>query len=68
MTGDELTPKDVAREFNVSTSTVRRWDRPGWLRPTRILPGSRHRRYSRQDVDAFRKLYDEGLLDGEHTA
>lgn len=62
MQGDELTPQDVAREFNVSTSTVRRWDKRGLLKPTRTLPGSKHRRYSREDVDVFRERHGDGLL------
>jgi excisionase family DNA binding protein len=57
---DELTPTEVAREFNVSPATVRRWEKSGVLPPTRRLPGSGHRRYSRADVEALKaKLNDQ---------
>jgi hypothetical protein len=67
MASDELTPSDVAREFNVSPTTVRRWDKRGWLKPTHLLPGSRHRRYSRADVEAFKKRVAEGAFDETST-
>lgn len=51
---DELTPSQVAKEFNVSPATVRRWEKAGVLTPSRRLPGSRHRRYSRASVDKLR--------------
>lgn len=54
MTDTELTPVEVAREFNVHPSTVRRWEAAGILTPTRRLPGSKHRRYSRDAVDALK--------------
>jgi excisionase family DNA binding protein len=54
MGADELTPAEVAREFNVSPATVRRWEESGVLAPTRRLPGSGHRRYSRAAVDALK--------------
>lgn len=57
---DEMTPTEVAREFNVSPSTVRRWENNGLLVPTRRLPGSRHRRYSRQAVEALKATLEEG--------
>ena len=52
--GSELTPAEVAREFKVSPATVRRWEESGLLKPTRRLPGSRHRRYSRESVNTFK--------------
>ncbi|MEV5819370.1 helix-turn-helix domain-containing protein [Micromonospora haikouensis] len=55
---DELTPSEVAAEFNVSPATVRRWEKAGVLAPTRRLPGSKHRRYSRAAVDALKKTLD----------
>ncbi len=51
--GNELTPAEVAGEFNVSPATVRRWEKSGILAPTRRMPRSGHRRYSRADVDAL---------------
>lgn len=59
--GEELTPVEVAREFKVSPATVRRWEERGLLAKARRLPGSKHRRYSRESVDALkRKLSEEG--------
>jgi DNA-binding transcriptional MerR regulator len=55
MANSELTPVEVAREFRVSPSTVRRWEAAGVLTPDRRLPGSKHRRYSRAAVDALKK-------------
>jgi DNA-binding transcriptional MerR regulator len=55
MSNAELTPTEVAREFRVSPSTVRRWEASGILTPERRLPGSKHRRYSRAAVDALKK-------------
>ena len=55
MTNTELTPVEVAREFNVHPSTVRRWEAAGILTPARRLPGSQHRRYSRKAVAALKE-------------
>ncbi len=61
---DELTPSEVAAEFNVSASTVRRWERDGILPPTRRLPGSKHRRYSKAAVEELKaKLNDPARED-----
>lgn len=59
MAGDELTPSEVATELDVSPATVRRWEARGILKPSRRLPGSRHRRYSREAVDALKKQIAE---------
>lgn len=56
---EELTPSQVARELRTSASTVRRWEGKGWLVPRRT-PGGRHRRYSRADVEEFKRRYEEG--------
>jgi len=56
---DELTPTEVAREFNVSPATVRRWEKSGILVPSRRLPGSKHRRYSRSAVEALKREQDQ---------
>jgi len=60
----ELTPAQVAKEFQVSPSMVRRWGQKGWLPPTRRLIGSGYRRYSRVDVERFRKRMEAGEFDG----
>lgn len=57
---DELTPGEVAQEFNVSPATIRRWEAAGILAPSRRLPGSRHRRYSRASVDALKRRLQSG--------
>ena len=56
---DEMTPAEVAREFEVSPATVRRWEAAGILAPTRRLPGSKHRRYSKAAVEALKKRLAE---------
>lgn len=60
MTNTELTPVEVAREFNVHPSTVRRWEAAGILKPARRLPGSQHRRYSREAVDGLKAALEQG--------
>lgn len=59
----ELSPAQVAREFKVSPATVRRWEKSGILKPTRRLPGSNYRRYSRQAVDELHRKIRAGELD-----
>ncbi|QKW15449.1 MerR family transcriptional regulator [Verrucosispora sp. NA02020] len=66
---DELTPTEVARELRVSPSTVRRWEETGILKPSRRLPGSGHRRYSRSSVDALKRdLAAAGQYDPEESS
>lgn len=61
MGADELTPAQVAKEFDVSPATVRRWEAAGVLAPSRRLPGSKHRRYTKAAVEALKKkLAEEG--------
>lgn len=63
---EELTPTEVARELKVSPSTVRRWEESDVLKPSRRLPHSGHRRYSRAAVDALKKkLAGTGEYDPE---
>lgn len=50
-TGPLLTPRDVAKLFNVDPKTVTRWANAGKL-PFVLTPGG-HRRFFRRDVDAF---------------
>lgn len=59
----ELSPADVAKELNVSPSTVRRWSKKGLLKPTRVLPGSNYHRYSRETVDEFRRRLEAGEVE-----
>lgn len=59
-TPNEMSPVQVAREFNVSAATVRRWEEAGILAPSRRLPGSGYRRYNPADVDALKKRIADG--------
>ncbi len=59
MPDEELTPAKVAREMGVSASTVRRWEANGVLVPTRRLPGSGYRRYSRVAVEDLKRRLEE---------
>jgi hypothetical protein len=62
---DELTPTEVAREFNVSPATVRRWEDANILKPSRRLPGKHgHRRYSRASVEALKQRLAAPESDG----
>jgi excisionase family DNA binding protein len=60
---DELTPAEVARELGVSPSTVRRYEERGIIGPSRRLPGSRHRRYARADVERAKERIAAGEFD-----
>ena len=62
MGAGELTPSQAAEELGVSASTVRRWGIKGILVPSRVLPGSRHRRYSQESVDALKKKLEDGTF------
>lgn len=44
-----MTIREAAALLNVHLSTVRRWEKSGWLVSTRVGPRG-HRRYSRQAV------------------
>lgn len=61
----ELSPREVGEVLNVSTSTVRRWGKSGVFKPTRILPGSNYFRYSRADVEEFRRRLERGEIDAK---
>jgi excisionase family DNA binding protein len=65
---DELTPGEVAQELGVSAPTVRRWEQRGVLKPSRKLPGSNHRRYSRADVEALKKTMRASEDDASSTS
>lgn len=47
----DMTVGQVAKFCGVSADTVRRWEERGVLSPSRRLPGSGHRRYSKRDVE-----------------
>jgi DNA-binding transcriptional MerR regulator len=64
----ELSPIAVAREFGVSTSTVRRWEESGILVPTRRLPGSKFRRYSRKAVDDLKRRIEQPSVQNDQVA
>ncbi len=40
---------EVAREFGVSTQTIRNWTKEGYLSEVRTIGG--HRRYCRKEID-----------------
>lgn len=63
--GDELSPAEAGEILGVSASTVRRYEIRGLLAPSRRLPGSRHRRYKRAEVQELKRKIDEGELDAE---
>lgn len=42
---------DVARLFGVSTQTVYRWERRGWITPIRLPSGDR--RFSLREIEAL---------------
>lgn len=62
-TDEELTPSEVANELNVSASTVRRYEDMGIIKPTRRLPRSGHRRYSRAAVEEAKRRIAAGEFD-----
>jgi len=62
MAAGELTPSQAAAELGVSASTVRRWGDKGILKPSRVLPGSRHRRYSQESVNALKTKLEDGTF------
>jgi DNA-binding transcriptional MerR regulator len=61
----ELSPREVAEELNVSTSTVRRWAKRGIFKPTRVLPVSNYHRYSRKAVEDFRQRLERGEIEAK---
>ncbi len=65
MINRELTPIQVARLFDVSPQTVRRWERRGFLAPRRRLPDSKIRRYDYDEVMSALALWREAVDKGE---
>jgi hypothetical protein len=63
--GEELTPAEAAAILGVSPATVRRYEKRDILKPSRRLPGSRHRRYSRAAVNELKRKIDAGELDAD---
>lgn len=59
-----ITIGEVARRFNVTVKTVRRWDKPGLL-PAVRTPGGQ-RRYRTSDVEAFIGSQPGADEDDEH--
>ncbi len=63
-----MTPAQVAREFKVSAQTVRRWEERAMLKPTRRIPRSNYRRYSREDIERFKRRLEAGEFDEKISA
>ena len=51
----ELTVRETARRLGVHENTVRNWADRGIIRPARVLPGSRYRRFSPGEVERLRR-------------
>lgn len=51
-----LTVKQAAEFLGVSESTLRRWADEGRV-PHRRMPGSRYRRFEREDIERFREAW-----------
>jgi len=61
MAGREgLTVSEAAERLDVSAATMRRWDKRGILVPAMRFPGSGHRRYSEEQIEAFRQSLHGG--------
>lgn len=54
---DLILPIEAARQLGVSTTTLRRYERDGWIKARRIASG--HRRYNRADVCALARTFEE---------
>lgn len=56
-----LTAKQVARRFQVSERTIRRWTDDGKLRCIKIGSGTRFTiRYREKDLEAFARQHSQG--------
>lgn len=55
-----LSVTEVAKEFGVTSQTIRSWDKKGILKPTYISPTNR-RFYNEEDVN---RLREEGYCNG----
>lgn len=64
---DEMSPSEVAKELMVSAATVKRFEKRGILAPSRRLPGSKYRRYSRADVRQAQERIAAGDFNGTDT-
>lgn len=53
-----ISAEQVARYFDVSNSTVRNWERRGWLAPDHRTGGG-HRRYKVSDVQLMVERWEK---------
>lgn len=48
-----LTTTQFAKAIGVHPDTIRRWDKQGLLKPNHIMPGSKTRLYTQQQVNQY---------------
>jgi excisionase family DNA binding protein len=67
--GPMMTIREAATVLNVHLSTLRRWEKAGWLEPVRLGPRG-HRRYTRRQImDLANGGYDnDGQANGRARA
>lgn len=58
-----LTISQAAKELGVVRKTLWRWDREGILKPEMRIGSQGHRRYSRRQIEEFKKKSRERTRD-----